>query len=108
MHDSRYLAFHETGHFIEDAKKLVDTSVDYINNRSDSAYTAIIDGQKQKFTDFLNLYTGKTYGEIGAERATEVVSTGLENLSSFQRVHRIAREDPDHLRYTLFALDATN
>lgn len=106
--DSRYLAFHETGHFIEDAKKLAKTSVDYIKSRSDNAYAVIIDDKQHRFTDFLDLYTGKTYGESGAERATEVVSTGLENLSSFQRIHRIAREDPDHLRYTLFALDTTN
>lgn len=104
--DPRYLAFHETGHFIEDIKKLAKTSVDYINDRSDDSYRVVIDDAEHKFTDFLDLYTGKTYGASGAEAATEVISTGLENLSSFQRVHRIAREDPDHLRYTLFALDS--
>lgn len=108
MHDSRYLAFHETGHLIEDTKKLVKTSVDYIESRSDKNFAVIIDGAEHKHTDFLNWYTGKTYGAPSRETATEVVSTGLENLSSFQRVHRIAREDPDHLRYTLFALDTTN
>lgn len=105
--DPRNLAFHETGHFIEDAKELAITSVDYIKSRSNKNYSAVIDGAKHRFTDFIDLYTGKTYSKDGAEVATEVVSTGLENLSSFQRLHRIAREDPDHLRYTLFALDTT-
>lgn len=107
LHDPRYLAFHETGHIIEDITKLVDTSVDYIKARSNNAFSVIIDNERHNFTDFLDLYTGKTYKFGGSkEVATEVVSTGLENLSSFQRAHRIARQDLDHLRYTLFALDS--
>jgi len=106
IHDPRYLAFHETGHIIEDIKKLAETSVDYIKNRSNKTF-AVIDEEQHRFTDFLDFYTGKTYkSSLGEEVATEVVSTGLESLSSFQRVHRIAREDPDHLRFTLFALDS--
>lgn len=105
---TRELAFHETGHFIEDANKMAQTSVDYILSRKTKGKPALIDNREVVKTDFLNPYTGKTYGELGREDATEVVSMGLQSLADIFGTQRAVREDIDHLRYTLFALDTTN
>ncbi len=67
----------------------------------------LIDNREVLRTDFLDPYTGKTYGEVGKEDATEVVSMGLQSLADIFNVHRAVQNDIDHLRYTLFALDKT-
>ena len=105
MGDSRTLAFHEAGHFTEDAKDLVKTSVNYIASRKTKGTPNLIDGREVVNTDFMTSYTAKTYGKLGKETATEVVSVGMENLSSVYSLHSIVQKDIDHLRYTLFALD---
>jgi len=105
--DSRNVGFHETGHFIEDAKGFAKYSVDLVKDRATKQKPLIIDGQEVPYAGFLSPYSGKIYSSPNRpNRATEVISTGLETLTSFSRLRRITREDPDHLRFTLFALDS--
>ena len=106
--DTRDVAFHETGHFIESTKGLAKYSVDLIENRTSKQRPFDIDGQKVASAGFISPYTGKIYNFPGLPNdSTEVISMGLEYLTSFQRLHRLAWADPDHLRFTLFALDTT-
>lgn len=108
--EAREVAFHEVGHIIEKVKRVAALSVDYIKSRRIRGEVEVIDNKKVVATDFISQYTGKTYKIPGVALpidvgGTEVVSMGLEHLTSFYRLHRAVRDDIDHLRYTLFVLD---
>lgn len=108
MHDNVFLGFHETGHVLEHhSLHLSRISGDYAKSgRYIDGGSKNIDSIVTTRTDFADQYVGKLYvNSDGTIRSTEVVSSGCQELSTPERLHRIAITDPDYLRFTLYALD---
>ena len=108
IHDNVFLGFHETGHVLEHhSPHLSRISGDYAKNgRYIDGKSKNIDSIVTTKTDFANQYVGKLYpNSDGTISGTEVISSGCQELSTPERLHRIAITDPDYLRFTLYALD---
>lgn len=114
----RNIVYHEFGHVVEHRANLVAQSTDYIKQRDKERSSILRDGDKKRQSsnwimsyqrldhdaDFYRDYASTTY--VGGH-STEVVSTGLEKLSSPSDLKGLAEHDREHLMYVLYALDKT-
>lgn len=53
---------------------------------------------------FMNAYIGKTYGSAHQGKTSEVVSMGLEHMSSLAKLKEFIAKDPDHFKFMYNAM----
>lgn len=115
---SRGIVFHELGHFVEYANPALHRAARaWVLARSAAANggTARTGGlrdltgsdlygpSERAFEDhFENPYVGRDYG---SEQATEVVSVGMEYLTSPDRMLQLYQRDPEHFFFMLGVLE---
>jgi len=103
--------FHEVGHSLE---KITKNNLDMAVNWRTSRITSNIPTKaktkvKRAWTlkekvlpdEFISPYVGRPYVRFGSDRATEVVSMGVEHFATPELMFRLYSVDPDHFHMIL-------
>ena len=103
--------FHEVGHSLE---KITKNNLDMAVNWRTSRITSNIPTKaktkvKRAWTlkekvlpdEFISPYVGRPYVRLGSDRATEVVSMGVEHFATPELMFRLYSVDPDHFHMIL-------
>jgi hypothetical protein len=103
--------FHEVGHSLEKiTKDNLDMAVGWRTSRVTSNIpTKAKTKVKRAWTlkekvlpdEFITPYVGRPYVRLGADRATEVVSMGVEHFATPELMFRLYSVDPDHFHMIL-------
>ena len=103
--------FHEVGHSLEKiTNKNLDMSVGWRSSRVTSNIpTKAKTKVKRAWTlkekvlpdEFIDPYVGRPYYQFGVDRATEVVSMGVEHFATPELMFRLYTIDPDHFHMIL-------
>jgi len=103
--------FHEVGHSLEKiTNKNLDMSVGWRSSRVTSNIpTKAKTKVKRAWTlkekvlpdEFIDPYVGRPYYQFGIDRATEVVSMGVEHFATPELMFRLYTIDPDHFHMIL-------
>jgi SPP1 gp7 family putative phage head morphogenesis protein len=103
--------FHEVGHSLEKiTKDNLDIAVGWRTSRVTSNIpTKAKTKVKRAWTlkekvlpdEFITPYVGRPYVRLGADRATEVVSMGVEHFATPELMFRLYSVDPDHFHMIL-------
>ncbi len=103
--------FHEVGHSLEKiTKDNLDMAVGWRTSRVTSNIpTKAKTKVKRAWTlkekvlpdEFITPYVGRPYVQYGADRATEVVSMGVEHFATPELMFRLYSVDPDHFHMIL-------
>ena len=103
--------FHEVGHSLEKiTNKNLDMSVGWRTSRVTSNIpTKAKTKVKRAWTlkekvlpdEFIEPYVGRPYYQFGVDRATEVVSMGVEHFATPELMFRLYTIDPDHFHMVL-------
>lgn len=92
--------FHELGHFAEYHTN-INASPDFLKKRAIAPLSPLGEGYRDDevhYPDkFLSPYTGKYYDN----KTTEIISMGLQEFSSPERLVNFATKDPEHFLFTL-------
>ena len=111
---SRATLYHEFGHHAEYVSpQLLDSAIAWRNGKATSKTPQKLskltglnyDDDEVAMPDkFVNPYVGKVYDGYFGEKATEVVSMGLERFHSPQAMKEFREKDPDHFHFILGVL----
>ncbi len=103
--------FHEVGHSLEKiTNKNLDMSVGWRSSRvTSNIATKAKTKVKRAWTlkekvlpdEFIDPYVGRPYYQFGVDRATEVVSMGVEHFATPELMFRLYTIDPDHFHMVL-------
>jgi hypothetical protein len=115
---SRAIIFHEMAHHMEAADpSIADTALQWIQSRSTATQpqklseitgnSAYNDNETALPDNFLSPYVGKVYFDRKTGKpkpATEVLSMGVERMSSPEKMVEFYLKDPEHFLFTLGAM----
>jgi hypothetical protein len=116
---SREMIFHEMAHHIEyEDKRVGRASVDWVISRAEGKLSKLKDLTGKGYNDtevavpdkFITPYVGKlnpvtnAAGKVVAKSTSEVVSVGLERLTSPEAMAKFYMGDPEHFKFVLGVL----
>lgn len=111
---SRATLYHEFGHHAEYVSpQLLESAIAWRNGKATSKTPEKLskltglnydDDEVAMKDKFVDPYVGKVYDGYFGERATEVVSMGLERFNSPQAMKEFRDKDPDHFNFILGVL----